>query len=102
MDIANISECGAAYSNFASASRRNEAIQAYSKASLVNKSSKSYLKQITMDAISKWLNSDDIRVEFYFCKNKGEIRARIISEGKIGIGRDFSLYEFFSLGPVKV
>jgi hypothetical protein len=102
MDIAKIPKCEVAPSSFASASKRNIAIQAYSKASLVNKSAKAYLKHATVDAISRWLNSDNVRIEFYFCRNKGEIRARIIADDKIEFARDLSLYDFFSLGPVRV
>ena len=104
MDIANIPKCEAAASTFSSAIKRNEAIQAYSKASHIKSrgSSKEYLKQATMNAISRWLSSDNVRVEFYSCKDRGEVRARIITDDKIDPGRDLSLYEFFSLVPVKI
>lgn len=102
MDIAEVPKCEAAASYFASVSRRNEALQAYSKTSLVNKSDREYLKQATVDAISRWLNSGNVRIEFYSCKNRGEIRARIITDDKIELARDLSLYAFFSLDPFKI
>ncbi len=103
MDIAITTKCEAAASTFSSAIKRNEAIQAYSKASHIKSSgSKEYLKQATMNAISRWLSSDNVRVEFYSCKNRGEVRARIITDDKTDPGRDLSLYEFFSLVPVKI
>ena len=102
MDIAEMPKCDAVPSNFASASRRNAAIQAYARASIVNRGSSECLKQVTVDAISRWLNSDNVRIEFYTCKNRGEIRARIITDDRIEMGRDLSLYEFFSLEPIKI
>ena len=102
METAEIPKCEAASFNFESASRWNKAIQAYSRMSLAAKSPDEYLKQVAVDAISRWLNSGNVRIEFYTCENRGEIRARIITDDKIELGRDLSLYEFFSLEPVEI
>lgn len=98
--IANTLPSRIASPGFIKNCRRTESIQAYHKASMnILKQSNSH-KLKTVNAISKWLTSGNVRLIFYSSDKKGDIRVRIVPNDSSEIIRDLSLDEFLNMAPV--
>lgn len=59
-------------------------------------------KTETASAISQWLASGNVRLEFYSSVNEGEIRVRVLPHDSSETIRDLSLDEFLNMAPVAI